>query len=34
MINVYLLLDCQYLYFETASCHAFFFGVAANVPRQ
>ncbi|WP_259298553.1 hypothetical protein, partial [Parabacteroides distasonis] len=25
---------CQYLYFETASCHAFFFGVAANVPRQ
>ena len=25
---------CQYLYFETASCHAFFLGVAANVPRQ
>ena len=33
-LHCFLFWVCQYLYFETASCHAFFFGVAANVPRQ
>jgi len=33
-LHCFLFWVCQYLYFETASCHAFFLGVAANVPRQ